>query len=162
MVPMAIARGRWTHDPEATGGDMVVFLIGMHVTKPWRPDQWLPTFLAMGPMLAELSRDPELGLLGYRTLLGSGGPTIVQYWRDTESLYRYASSADATHRPAWAAFNRRARKAPDAVGVWHETYRVAAAESIYVNSPTTGLARAVGVKPVTTRLDRASDRLAGR
>ncbi len=158
---MAIKRGRWTHDRGATGEDMVVFLIGMHVTRPWRPDQWLPTFLAMGPMLAELSRDPDLGLLGFRTLIGSGGPTIVQYWRDTESLYRYASSTDATHRPAWAAFNRRARKAPDAVGVWHETYRVAAAETVYVNTPTMGLAGAVGAKPVTSGFDKARDRLTG-
>lgn len=156
---MAIARGRWTHDSAATGKDPVVFLIGMHVTKPWRPDQWLPTFLAMGPMLAELSRDPELGLLGYRTLLGRGGPTIVQYWRDAESLYRYASSTDAKHRPAWAAFNRRARKAPDAVGVWHETFQVGAAETMYVHTPTMGLAKAVGAKPVTARLDGARARL---
>jgi hypothetical protein len=158
---MAIARGRWTHDRTATGEDMVVFLIGMHVNKPWRPDQWLPTAMAMGPMLAELSRDPDLGLLGFRTLLGSRGPTVVQYWRDTESLYRYASATERRHRPAWAAFNRRARKVPGTVGIWHETYRIRAAESVYVDMPPLGLAKAVGARPVPARLDRARDRLAG-
>jgi Domain of unknown function (DUF4188) len=154
-----IAQGRWTHDLSAGDGP-VVFLIGMTINKPWRLDGWLPVFAAMGPMLAELSRDPDSGLLGYRVLIGARGPTIVQYWSGVEALQAYAAKPDARHRPAWAAFNRRARRKPGVVGVWHETYPVRGAESIYVDTPSMGLAAAVGAISVTGRLDRARDRLA--
>jgi Domain of unknown function (DUF4188) len=153
-----IARGRWTHDHT---GEVTVFLIGMRINKAWRPDAWLPTLAAMGPMLAELSRDPDSGFLGYRMLLGGRGPTLVQYWRSTEDVYRYATARDAKHRPAWTAFNRRARRVPGAVGVWHETYQVARAESVYVDCPTLGLAGATAARPVSAQLGRAPDRLAG-
>ena len=103
--------GRRTHDYD---GDLVVFLIGMGINKPWRPDLWLPVFLAMPAMLAELSKDKDSGLLGYRLTFGAGGPLLVQYWNSHEKLYRYASDRNAAHRPAWAAFNRRARNAPGA------------------------------------------------
>ena len=153
-----IATGRWTHDP-AAGTGAVTFLIGMTINKPWRVDAWLPVFAAMPGMLAELSRDPDSGLLGYRLVLGVRGPTVVQYWRSVEQLYAYASDPTSRHRPAWAAFNRRARRKPGAVGVWHETYPAAGAETVYVNTPSMGLAGAVGAVPVSGRLDRARDRL---
>jgi hypothetical protein len=152
-------RGRWTHELDGVE-DLTVFLIGMRVNKIWRPDGWLPVAMAMRPMLEELSRDPESGLLGFRTLIGGRGPTMVQYWRSAEALYRYASDPSGEHHPAWAAFNRRARKVPGVVGIWHETFPVRAAESVYVDMPTTGLALAAGARPVTRRLDRARDRIA--
>jgi hypothetical protein len=152
-------RGRWTHDRTAAGDDLVVFLIGMRITKPWRVGAWLPTFRAMGPMLAELSREPARGLLGFRPMIGPGGPTIVQYWRDVDSLYAYASDTSGEHRPAWAAFNRRARESGGAVGIWHETFPTRGSESVYVDMPAIGLAAAVGRVPVTKRQDRARARL---
>ncbi|MGI5128468.1 DUF4188 domain-containing protein [Pseudonocardia sp. CA-107938] len=157
---MRTRAGRWTHDSAAVPEGMVVFLIGMTVTKWWRPDRWWPTFVAMLPMLVEQHRRPELGVLGTRTLVGRTGPVIVQYWRDAESLYRYASATDAHHRSAWARFNKAARAAPDAVGVWHETFPVAAAESVYVDMPVVGLAAAVGSVPVSGSMRQARDRLA--
>src|ERR1700712_4421255 len=86
-------------------------------------------------VLIELASDPTSGLLGYRFTLGAGGPLLVQYWASKEQLYAYSSERDAAHRPAWAAFNSRARKAPGAVGIWHETYLVDSAESMYVGMP---------------------------
>ena len=153
-----IARGRWTHTHEA---DLTVFLIGMRINRPWRPHAWLPTLAAMGPMLAELAQDPDSGFLGYRMTLGARGPVLIQYWRSTDDVYRYAGDRDARHRPAWAEFNRRARRFPGAVGIWHETYEVARAESVYVDLPPTGLAAATAARPVTGGLDRAERRLAG-
>ena len=150
--------GRMTHRRE---GELVVFMIGMRINRPWRPDQWLPAFMAMGPMLIELSSDPTSGLLGYRFTLGAGGPVLVQYWASKEQLYAYASERDAAHRPAWAAFNSRARKAPGAVGIWHETYLVDSAESMYVGMPLSGLAQATEHVPVMARTDRARDRMTG-
>ena len=70
-------------------------------------------------------------MLGYRLTLGEGGPLLIMYWDSHELLYAYASRPDAQHRPAWTRFNQRARKAPGAVGIWHETFQVAVAESIY-------------------------------
>ena len=152
----AIVPSRMTHDHD---GDLVVFLIGMRINRPWRPDLWLPVFGVMPKMLAELSKDPDSGLLGYRILLGAGGPTVVQYWSSTEKLYAYASAPEQEHRPAWTAFNRRARKAPGAVGIWHETYEVARAESIYSGMPATGLGLATSLVPVGRNADRAAARL---
>ena len=149
---MTILWGRLTHHHDA---EVAVLLIGMRVNRWWRVDLWLPTFLAMPRMLAELERNrvaagrgeaEHLGYLGARTLFGAGGPTVVQYWRCTADIYRYAGSPARSHRPAWAAFNARARRAAGAVGIWHETYAVPAGaqESIYVGMPPTGLARATG------------------
>ena len=151
--------GRMTHDYD---GNLVVFLIGMRINKPWRPDLWLPVFAAMPAMLAELLKDKDSGLLGYRLTIGAGGPLLVQYWNSHEKLYRYASDRDAAHRPAWAAFNRRARKAPGAVGVWHETYVVERAESIYSAMPVSGLAAATSSVPVGRRGETAAERLGVR
>jgi hypothetical protein len=50
---------------------------------------------------------------------------------------------------------------PGAVGIWHETYEVAPAESVYVDLPVQGLAAATEARQVTGRLDRAAARLAG-
>jgi len=106
-------------------------------------------------MLAELERNKaaaargeaeHLGYLGARTLFSASGPTLVQYWRSAADIYRYAGSPAQLHRPAWTAFNSRARRAAGAVGVWHETYAVPAGahESVYVGMPPAGLARATG------------------
>lgn len=141
-------------------GELVVFLIGMRVNKPWRPDLWLPVFVAMPRMLAELSRDRSSGLLGYRLTMAAGGPMVVQYWSSPDLLYAYASAQDGQHRPAWTAFNRRARKAPGAVGIWHETYLVDRAESIYAGMPPAGLTLATQVVPVSGHGERAVSRLA--
>lgn len=149
--------GRTTH---RHSGELVVFLIGMRFNRPWRIRTWLPAFLAMPKMLAELSRDPHSGLLGYQLTFGAGGPMVVQYWDSHNKLYAYASASEATHRPAWTAFNQRARKVPGAVGIWHETYLVDRAETLYASMPPTGLALATTSVPVERRSDRAAQRLA--
>jgi hypothetical protein len=150
---------RMTHDYD---GDLVVFLIGMRINKPWRPDLWLPVFFAMPAMLAELSKDKNSGLLGYRLTFGAGGPLVVQYWSSHEKLYAYASDRNAAHRPAWAAFNRRVRKAPGSVGIWHETYIVERAETIYSGMLVSGLAAATSVVEVAHRRETARERLGER
>ncbi len=103
----SIHPGRMTHDHD---GELVVFLIGMRVNRLWRPDVWGPAFAAMGPMLTELSSDPDSGLLGYHTTIGDRGPLLVQYWASVDKLYAYAADTEAAHRPAWARFNQRVRR----------------------------------------------------
>lgn len=148
---------RMTHEHT---GELVVFLIGMRINRWWRFDQWLPVFSAMPKMLAELSRDPDSGLLGYRLGFGAGGPILVQYWSSHERLYDYASKPEAEHRPAWTAFNRKARQAPGSVGIWHETFQVERAESIYAYMPVSGLAKATRSVPVGSRSAQARARYA--
>lgn len=151
-----IITGRMTHRHE---GELVVFHIGMQINKWWRPDLWIPVFAAMPRMLRELSVDPDSGLLGFELLLGTGGPYVVQYWSSAEKLYGYAADRSQEHRPAWSRFNTAARKAPGAVGIWHETFLVERAESIYVSTKPMGLPKATEVVPVGRHHDRARERL---
>ena len=64
---------------------------------------------------------PDSGMLGSRLFGFPRTPTVIQYWSSIDKLYDYAASCEARHRPAWSAFNARARRAGDAVGIWHET-----------------------------------------
>lgn len=141
-------------------GEVVVFLIGMRFNKPWKIHKWLPVLIAMPKMLRELEQKPELGFLGYH--LWFGGTTIaLQYWRSLDQLYAYAKNRDAAHLPAWAAFNRAIGKSGD-VGVWHETYRTREGdyETIYVNMPSFGLAKATSAVSVSGRRESAAGRIA--
>ncbi len=152
-----VVAGRITHRHE---GELVVFHIGMTVNQWWRPDQWMPIFGEMPRMLRELMTDPDSGLLGSHILLGASGPYLVQYWSSIEKLYAYASAPASEHRPAWSRFNRRARSAPKAVGVWHETFLVERAESIYVSTPAMGLPAATEAVPIGSRNQHARQRFA--
>ncbi|GAB2695534.1 DUF4188 domain-containing protein [Thalassiella azotivora] len=148
----------------ADDGAVVVFLIGMRVNRWWALRSWWPVASAMPRMLRELASDPSSGLLAYRLAVGPGGPLVVQYWRSADDLLDYALDAGREHRPAWKAFNERARSSRGAVGIWHETYAVPAGahESVYVDVPAAGLAAAVGSVPTARRGDSARERLARR
>lgn len=150
-----VIMGRMTHHHE---GELVVFHIGMQINRWWRPDVWMPAFLAMPGMLRELSQDKDSGFLGYELLFGRGGPYVVQYWSSADKLYAYSTAPAQKHRPAWTAFNQAARKSPGVMGVWHETFRVERAESIYVSTREMGLAKATEHIAVGSRVDRARAR----
>lgn len=101
-------------------GDFVVFLIGMRINRPWMLHKWLPVVMAMGRMLPELYRQPQLGLLHHEMWFGRT-LILVQYWRSMNQLMEYAKAKDAQHLPAWQAFNN-AVGTDGSVGIWHETY----------------------------------------
>lgn len=155
-----VLKGRYTDQAD---GPLVVFLIGMRINHFWRVGKWLPVARAMGPMIAELSRDPDSGFLGAEFML-SGLRTIVtvQYWRDFDSLERYARDREQTHWPAWTAFNK-AVGADGTVGIFHETYAVAAGqhETVYANMPAFGLGAVSGVTPATGSRSEARSRMRG-
>lgn len=153
---------RTTHNVQDTPDELVVFHIGMRINKPWRIDAWLPTFFAMPPMIRELSTDPDSGLLGHRLLFGERGATVVMWFDSVAKLYAYANDSAQRHRPAWLEFLRRSRRAPGAVGIWHETYHVARAETFYGDTPNLGLGRAVGTVPITRHTATAGDRIGQR
>jgi len=152
----SIFRGRYTAQIEEP---FVVFLIGMRVNRLFALRRWTRVAAAMPPMIAELKRNPELGLLHAQFFMYWRGVGVVQYWRSFEHLHAYAHARDAQHLPAWADFNRRVG-GDGSVGIWHETYLVAQGhESIYVNMPLFGLAAASGHMPITGLLDTARNRI---
>ena len=125
----------------AVEGDVVLFLIGMRLNRPWAVHKWLPVARAMPRMLRELYQNPSLGFMSHemwfsRTLI------LVQYWRSLDQLMAYASAREAEHLPAWQAFNR-AVGTDGSVGIWHETYlaQAGAFESVYANMPPFGLGK---------------------
>ena len=64
--------------------------------------------------------------------------------------------------PAWLAFHRAARQDPSAVTIWHETYAVSAAESLYAGPAPFGLADVGGTGPVGRRGETARERIVRR
>ena len=152
-------QGRHTADLQAAGDEVVVFLIGMRINKPWKIRQWLPVFVAMPKMLRYLQQHPDKGMLGYRQSLFPE-TFIVQYWRSFADLERFARNPDDPHLEPWRQFNRLVKASGD-VGIWHETYRVATAdiETIYSNMPPVGLSKALGLVPVRRGQDTAAARI---
>ena len=138
----------------------VVFLIGMRVNRLFALRSWIRVARAMPPMIAELKRNPELGLLHAEFFMYWRGVGVIQYWRSFEQLHAYAHARDAKHLPAWAEFNRRIG-GNGSVGIWHETYSVAPGqyESIYANMPRFGLGVAAEHVPVVGRLENARSRM---
>jgi len=121
-------------------GGFVVFLIGARINKPWKVWKWWPVATAMPRMLAELARQPELGLLHARNMFSFPDAMVIQYWKSFEALEAYAKARDKAHLPAWQAFNKAVGSNGD-VGIWHETYIVEPGkyETIYNNMPPFGL-----------------------
>ncbi len=122
-------------------GSFCVFLIGMRINRPWKLHRWLPIARDMPRMLAELQRQPELGLLGGEMWFGRT-TLMLQYWRSFEALTEYARRPDLAHLPAWQRFRRHFGDSGD-VGIYHETYRVSDGyyEVIYHNMPAFGLGK---------------------
>ena len=149
--------GRYTAEID---GDFVVFVIGMRLNKLWKVHRWLPVFMAMGPMLRELSKRPDKGLLGVRTMWSGRTITLLQYWRSFEQLEHFARASDDPHLAAWRRFNRRVGSNGD-VGIFHETFKVpeGAYECVYGNMPAVGLAAAGRHLAIGQRTDTARQRM---
>jgi hypothetical protein len=141
-------------------GPFVIFLIGFRINRLFAFNKWLPVAQAMSPMLNELYANPKLGFLAAQTSLYWPGITMTQYWRSFDQLVDYAQSRNAAHLPAWKAFNQSVGD-DGSVGIWHETYQVAAGqyESIYANMPRFGLALAGTHEPATGHLRDACSRM---
>ena len=142
-------------------GNFVVFLIGMRINKPLLIHRWLPVARAMPRMLNELGRQPDLGFM-HAEMWFSRTIILVQYWRSMEQLLDYVNNKEAEHLPAWRSFNQSIGT-DGSVGIWHETYEVAAGhhESVYVNMPPFGLGKAGVLQPATGGRLSASGRLRG-
>jgi len=156
-----IARGRFTADPDPDQhAGLVLFHIGMRINRLREPHHWVPVLRAMPRMLDELSARPELGLLSFEVFRSGRTFLVVQYWRDFDSLNSWARSGDQPHLPAWRAFNRAARRS-DAAGVFHETFLIGTqnSETVYVDMPVMGMARATRHVPIARRGQSAAHRI---
>jgi hypothetical protein len=149
--------GRYTVQME---GEFVVFLIGMRINNFFALRSWMQVITAMPPMIAELKRNPELGMLHTQFILYWRGIGVLQYWKSFDHLHAYAHARDAKHLPAWAEFNKRIGN-NGSVGIWHETYTVGTGqyESIYANMPQFGLGAAGEHLTATGRLQSARSRI---
>jgi hypothetical protein len=139
----------------------VVFLIGARANHWWNlPILWV-VGMAMGRMLKELESDPDSGLLSYEQY---GGRTtlMVQYWRSTEDLLRYAKDRERQHAPAWREWIKR--WGAGAMGIWHETYVVEPGgyECVYHHMPPFGLGRVGPLVPAEGELRTAAKRLGSK
>jgi hypothetical protein len=99
----------------STYPDLVVIYLGMQV----RTLAGLKTLFGFGPKIAKSAKDRPDGLLLHENFLWSLFPPhggMRQYWRDFESLERWARSDP--HRLWWKNFLRDS----GGTGFWHETY----------------------------------------
>ena len=151
-----VQRGRFTADID---GDFVVFIIGMRFNRPWRIRKSWSVMTAMPKMLKALSEHPELGCLGFHQWYGRT-TVLLSYWRDFESLNRFAKDRSLPHLEPWRRFNRAIRNSGD-VGIWHETFQVHAGEYevVYGNMPVFGLAAAGTHVPVARKAHTAAARI---
>ena len=149
--------GRFTAKSDES---FVVFIIGMRINRLLQFSKWMPVAKAMPPMIAELKKHPEMGLLHVEQMLYWRGVATIQYWRSFEHLHAYAHMRAGQHLPAWAEFNRRVG-GNGSVGIWHESFLVDRGnyECIYANMPRFGFGAAVDHVPVTGRLESARQRI---
>ena len=157
-MPNTVHLGRFTAGHK---GPITVFMIGMRINKLHRIDKWWPVARAMGPMLAELSANPDSGYMGGE-MLRSGLRTLMflQYWRSFDHLEAYAKDRGQSHLPAWKDFYRKANSGA-AVGIFHETYSVEGGqyETVYGNMPGFGLGRVTGLAPAEGARNKARQRM---
>ena len=139
---------------------VAVFLIGMRINQLFAVHRWWPVFIAMGPMLRELARFPDKGLLHSRVYWSGRTVLLVQYWRSFEHLEKFARNPNDPHLPAWRRYNQRVGKS-GVVGVFHETYLVQPdrIDAIYANMPAFGLGAATQVVPVNAGSETARRRV---
>ena len=152
-----IFNGRYT---AKTGEPFVVFLIGMRINKWWRIDKWWPAASAMYPMLVTLFTHPEKGFLHGEFFWNFSGPAVIQYWESFDALEKFAREPSDPHLEVWKKFNKSVG-ADGSVGIWHETYQVAADqyECVYANMPEFGLGKAVEHVQAVGRRETARLRL---
>src|SRR6266576_2980260 len=136
--------------------DLVVIYLGMRVNEP----RGLTTLISFGPRIRQSVQAQPDGLLLHENLLFSLFPPhagMRQYWRDFDSLERWARSLP--HQQWWQQFLRDR----GGTGFWHETYfRGGQIESVYIDMPRTGLAKFAPVTPARGSLFSARRRLGMR
>ena len=136
--------------------DLVVVYLGMPVRRP----RGLRRLLGLGPQIQKAWKANPDGLLLHEDLIWSLFPPHLgmrQYWRDFESLERWARSDP--HRQWWQQFLRGS----GGTGFWHEAYFMRGGmEAVYDDMVLdTGFLRFAPVSPARGGMFSARER-AGR
>ena len=136
--------------------DLVVIYLGMRVNAL----RGLKTLIGFGPRIAQSVEARPDGLLLHENFLFSLVPPhagMRQYWRDFESLERWARSAP--HQEWWQTFIRDS----GGTGFWHETYFMRGGmEAVYDDLvQATGFLKFAPVRPARGAMFSARER-AGR
>jgi Monooxygenase af470-like len=109
--------------------ELVVIYLGMRVNRL----TGLKTLFGFGPRISNSVKAQPDGLLLHEPIVYSLFPMHVgmrQYWRNMESLLRWAQSEP--HREWWKSF----LKDSGGTGFWHETYlRTGGMEAVYDDVP---------------------------
>ena len=115
--------------------DLVVIYLGMRANGL----RGFKTLVSFGPKIKQSVKAKPDGLLLHEDIFFGFFPPhagMRQYWRDFESLERWARTG--THAEWWKSFLEDRGGA----GFWHETYfRGGQIESVYVDMPPVGLSR---------------------
>jgi len=124
--------------------ELVVIYLGMRVNAL----RGLLPALQFGPKLQKAVEENPVGLLRHELLFYSLVPLhlgIRQYWRDFDSLERWARSS--AHASWWKSFVQKA----SGYGLWHETYFMRGGmEAIYGDvPPPLGLMGFAPIQPAT-------------
>jgi hypothetical protein len=133
--------------------NLVVIYLGMRVNAM----TGLKTLAGMGPKISTSVKAAPDGLLLHEDLIFSLFPPHVgmrQYWRDFESLERWARSEP--HRVWWREFLRDS----GGTGFWHETYFMSGGmEAVYDDMPKpVGMMNFATVLPARGGMFSARDR----
>ncbi len=114
--------------------DLVVIYLGMRVNRP----RGVKTLLGFGSKIRKSLEAKPDGLLLHENMIFSLVPPHVgmrQYWRDFESLERWARTG--VHAQWWKTF----LEDRGGTGFWHESYsNRGRIESVYIDMPSLGLA----------------------
>ena len=115
--------------------DLVVIYLGMRANSL----RGFKTLVSFGPRIKKSVDAKPDGLLLHENIFFTFFPPhggMRQYWRDFESLERWARSG--VHAEWWKSF----LDDPGGAGFWHETYsRGGQIESVYIDMPGVGLSK---------------------
>ena len=92
-----IFNGRYT---ARAGKPLVLFLIGLRLNKLWAVHKWLPVFIAMPRMLAELDRKPEPACSRIGCIIPDGFSWCSNIGSFRQA-HRLRHDPSAKHYPAW-------------------------------------------------------------
>jgi hypothetical protein len=133
--------------------DLVVIYLGMRANSL----RGIRTLVSFGPKIQKAVADKPDGLLLHENLVFSLIPPhggMRQYWRDFDSLEKWARSG--VHSEWWKGFLRNR----GGTGFWHETYfRGGQIESVYIDMPPLGLGKFGETEPARGSMFSARRRL---